>query len=69
MAQCLRIYLPIQGMRVQSLVRELRYHMLWGKQAYQLQLLSLCATIKKEASTPQQRILCRAAKTHCSQNK
>ena len=28
--QWLRICLPMQGMWVQSLVRELRFHMIWG---------------------------------------
>ena len=42
--QWLRIHLPIQGMWVQMLVRELRFHMQWGNQAHTLQLLNLHAT-------------------------
>ena len=37
-AQWLRIYLPMQGTWIQSLVRELRYHMPWGNKAHMLQL-------------------------------
>ena len=37
-AQWLRICLPMQGTWIQSHVRELRSHMLWGNKAYTLQL-------------------------------
>ena len=37
-AQWLRIYLPMQGTWIQSLVRELRYHMPRGNKAHTLQI-------------------------------
>ena len=41
--QWLRICLPMQGMRVRSMVREERSHMIWGNWARAPQLKSLCA--------------------------
>ena len=41
--QWLRICLPVQGMQVWALIRELGPHVLQGKQAWALQLLSLHA--------------------------
>ena len=46
MVQQLRIHLAMQEMWVQSLVRELRPHMLWGSWAWTLQPESPCATKK-----------------------
>ena len=40
--QWLRIHLPMQGIQVWSLVRELRSIMSWSNQAHAPQLLSLC---------------------------
>ena len=42
MVQWLRICLPMQGTRVQSLAGKLRSHVLQGNQACVLQLESLC---------------------------
>ena len=44
--QWLRIRLPMQGMRVRSLVRELRSHMPRGNEACVPQLVSLCASTR-----------------------
>ena len=52
MAQWLRIDLAVQGPWVRYLVRELRFHTLWGKEAHVLQLLkpthsSPCSATRK----------------------
>ena len=46
MAQWLRICLTVQGMWVQSLVRGLRFRMLWNSYARVSQILSPCTTAR-----------------------
>ena len=53
--QWLRICLAMQGTKVQSLVKELRFHMPWNNKAHRPQLLSLCTTTRESA--PQRKIL------------
>ena len=54
--QRLRIHPPVWGTGVQSLVLELRYHMPWGNQAHELQLLkpvSSSACALQQEKSPQ----------------
>ena len=46
--QWLRIHLSTQGMRVQSLARELRSHVLLGNKAHQAQQIPSTAKINKQ---------------------
>ena len=70
--QWLRLCLPMQGTRVQSLIRELGSHMPMGQLTCALQLLSSRALEPmghnwREACVPQGKIMCAATKTQCSQ--
>ena len=56
--QWLRICLAMQGTRVQSLVGELRSHMLSNKEAPASQLLSPCTTAKSQCSQKEKNLFC-----------
>ena len=64
--QWLRICLPTQGTQVQSLVRELRSHVLWSNWAQAPHLLSVPHN-EREARATQQKIPHATTKTWCSQ--
>ena len=57
--QWLKICLPMQGTQVESLVGEIRSHMLWGDEVCAPQLLSLCTL---EPMFQNKRSLCASTK-------